>query len=177
MPKDRRILPVRNLMATTMEHTRYCQLFWASMLVVGLTQVASFGYLDSLSTHPSSSALVDSKSANLVSSVDYLDSLRQEHPIGESPSSSSTAAGIDDEFEIISAAANTPDDHYAKNHPGAGWGGYKHPRYGGYLDHLSSCDATNANANETNNCLLEAGKKADYGDDIRWGAQVYLDNL
>lgn len=35
-------------------------------------------------------------------------------------------------------AASTPDDHYAKKHPGAGWAGYKHPRFGGYLDALSS---------------------------------------
>ena len=32
--------------------------------------------------------------------------------------------------------ARTPDDHYAKHHPGAGWAGYRHPMYGGYLDHL-----------------------------------------
>lgn len=67
--------------------------------------------------------------------------------------------------------AETPDDHYAKDHPGAGWAGYKDPMYGGYLDHLSS------NGDSTNNCVIEAGKKPDYGDDIRWGAQVYLDNL
>jgi len=61
-------------------------------------------------------------------------------------------------------ARNTPDEHYAKEHPGAGWAGYKDPMHGGYLDNLSEN-------------TFEEGKVADYGDDIRWGAQVYLDNL
>lgn len=30
----------------------------------------------------------------------------------------------------------TPAYHYAKNNPGAGWAGYKHPLYGGYLENL-----------------------------------------
>ena len=67
-------------------------------------------------------------------------------------------------FDLEKTAANTPDDHYAKNHPGAGWAGYKHPEFGGYLDNLKE-----------NN--WEEGKVADYGADIRWGAQVYLDAL
>ena len=66
--------------------------------------------------------------------------------------------------ELKTVAENTPDDHYAKENPGAGWAGYKHPMFGGYLNRL----------NQNN---LEEGKKADYGDDIRWGAQVYLDNI
>lgn len=61
-------------------------------------------------------------------------------------------------------AEETPDDHYAKNHPGAGWAGYKNPMFGGYLDNL-------------NENSFDEGKKADYGDDVRWGAQVYLDQL
>eukprot|EP00537_Pseudo-nitzschia_pungens_P018053 CAMPEP_0172404656 /NCGR_PEP_ID=MMETSP1061-20121228/63943_1 /TAXON_ID=37318 /ORGANISM="Pseudo-nitzschia pungens, Strain cf. pungens" /LENGTH=94 /DNA_ID=CAMNT_0013139549 /DNA_START=291 /DNA_END=575 /DNA_ORIENTATION=- len=91
----------------------------------------------------------------------------------------------------------TPEEHYAKDHFGAGWAGYKHPLYGGYLDHLSiarddddeptTTTTTTTNTNPTtfaaeempgtNNTILQTGKKADYGDDIRWGAQVYLDNL
>jgi hypothetical protein len=31
-----------------------------------------------------------------------------------------------------------PDEHYSKNHPMAGWAGYKHKRWGGYLDNLAS---------------------------------------
>jgi len=30
-----------------------------------------------------------------------------------------------------------PDEHYAKDHPGAGWAGYTHQKYGGYLERLS----------------------------------------
>lgn len=65
---------------------------------------------------------------------------------------------------LATVVENTPNEHYAKNNPGAGWAGYKHRQYGGYLDNLAQ-----------NN--FEDGKKADYGDDIRWGAQVYLERL
>jgi len=57
-----------------------------------------------------------------------------------------------------------PDDHYSKEHPNAGWRGYANPQWGGYLDSLPS------------NCLQE-GKKSDYGDDVRWGAEVYLNSV
>ena len=57
-----------------------------------------------------------------------------------------------------------PDDHYSKKYPNAGWRGYANPQWGGYLDALPS------------NCLQE-GKKSDYGDDIRWGAEVYLNSI
>lgn len=33
-------------------------------------------------------------------------------------------------------SAVTPADHYAKHNPGAGWAGYNHPLYGGYLKNL-----------------------------------------
>lgn len=29
-----------------------------------------------------------------------------------------------------------PEDHYSKNHPMAGWAGWKHPQWGGYLDNI-----------------------------------------
>ena len=57
-----------------------------------------------------------------------------------------------------------PDDHYSKKYPNAGWRGYANPQWGGYLDALPS------------NCLQE-GKKSDYGDDVRWGAEVYLNSI
>ncbi len=90
--------------------------------------------------------------------------------------------------DLDEVAAATPDDHYAKINPGAGWAGYKHPMFGGYLDALSSSDQGEV---EIKTGLLggkdyldtlkentwEDGKKADYGDDIRWGAQVYLDAI
>ena len=67
-------------------------------------------------------------------------------------------------FDLDKTAASTPEGHYAKNHPGAGWAGYKDPQFGGYLDNLKE-----------NN--WKEDKKADYGTDMRWGAQVYLDAL
>eukprot|EP00593_Proboscia_inermis_P005596 CAMPEP_0171318146 /NCGR_PEP_ID=MMETSP0816-20121228/86103_1 /TAXON_ID=420281 /ORGANISM="Proboscia inermis, Strain CCAP1064/1" /LENGTH=63 /DNA_ID=CAMNT_0011812285 /DNA_START=152 /DNA_END=343 /DNA_ORIENTATION=+ len=42
-----------------------------------------------------------------------------------------------DTWDLEEVAKRTPDDHYAKEHPGAGWAGFKHPQYGGYLDNLS----------------------------------------
>ena len=39
--------------------------------------------------------------------------------------------------DLEAVAENTPDDHYAKENPGAGWAGYHHPMFGGYLDHLN----------------------------------------
>ena len=122
------------------------------LLLIGVANVCSFSYIDSLSAPQSTPPLIVGKTAG-----SYLDTLQQ--------STTSTATDWSDTI------AETPDDHYAKHHPGAGWAGYKDPMYGGYLDHLSS------NNDSTNNCVIEAGKKPDYGDDIRWGAQVYLDNL
>jgi len=57
-----------------------------------------------------------------------------------------------------------PDEHYSKNYPNAGWRGYANPQWGGYLDALPSN-------------RLEEGKKSDYGNDIRWGAEVYLSSV
>lgn len=57
-----------------------------------------------------------------------------------------------------------PDEHYSKDYPNAGWRGYANPQWGGYLDALPSN-------------RLEEGKKSDYGNDIRWGAEVYLSSV
>ncbi|VEU42934.1 unnamed protein product [Pseudo-nitzschia multistriata] len=117
----------------------------------------------------------------------YLDSLTPKSTEIPPPTMQGTAPEEDTTTEI-------PDEHYSKAHFGAGWTGYKHPLYGGYLDHLNdntknSGDqkaaidakpippAASSDAAGTNSAILQAGKKADYGDDIRWGAQVYLDNL
>jgi hypothetical protein len=67
-------------------------------------------------------------------------------------------------FDLQDVSAETPSDHYAKKNPGAGCAGYHHPMFGGYLDNLKGN-------------IWEEGKEADYGDDVRWGAQVYLDNM
>ncbi len=117
------------------------------LLVGGVTKGSSFSYMDSLSARQST------RMAETTGS--YLDTLQQSTP----------------STDWSDTVEETPDDHYSKDHPGAGWAGYKDPMYGGYLDHLSS------NNDSTNNCVIEAGKKPDYGDDVRWGAQVYLDNL
>lgn len=124
----------------------------AYFLVCRAIQVSGFSYLDSLSTPQSELPVVATKNTG-----DYFDYLQNQ---------SATDATID----CANTIEETPDDHYAKDHPGAGWAGYKDHMYGGYLDHLSSSDANQE-------CVFEVGKKADYGDDIRWGAQVYLDNL
>jgi len=61
-----------------------------------------------------------------------------------------------------------PDEHHAKEHTMAGWAGYKDPKWGGYLENLSS-GSTEA--------TFEQGKQLDYGIDVRWGAEDYLSNL
>ena len=74
------------------------------------------------------------------------------------------------------ALSEPPDDHYAKDNPGAGWAGYNDPQYGGYLENLDPNNTKNGAETTLLTSTMEAGKKADYGDDIRWGTQVYLDN-
>lgn len=70
---------------------------------------------------------------NVVALSNYLDSIRTTTP--SSKSNNNNNNGI---ITLDDVAAMTPEDHYAKNHPGAGWAGYKHPQYGGYLNQLSS---------------------------------------
>lgn len=62
-----------------------------------------------------------------------------------------------------------PHEWYGKSNPMASWEGYKHPRFGGYLDSLQGDDVSHG--------TLAAGKPSDYGDDVRWGADVYLKSL
>ena len=68
----------------------------------------------------------------------------------------------------------------------ASWQGWKHPQWGAYLDHLSSSyqdvgdktESSESSSEETQSlAIFPVGKEADYGDDVRWGAQVYLDAL
>lgn len=117
----------------------------------------------------------------LSSNNSYLDSLKP-------TSSASFGNSRQDEFDSMEdVIARTPEDHYAKHHPGAGWAGYKHPMYGGYLDHLSSSSSSSSSGESkaTSASYLESlrentweqGKAADDGNDIRWGAQVYLNGL
>ena len=80
------------------------------------------------------------------------------------------------------APTEPPKGHYSISNPGAGWGGYKDPKFGGYLDNLGSSSdnglaSTNTADDSYSSGSFEAGKKADYGDDVRWGSQVYLDSM
>lgn len=105
-------------------------------------------------------------SVDAFSAGNYLDSLSG----GSSPAStavatfsstSKTGEGVEPSESLPSPHADIPDEHYSKDHPMAGWSGYAHSQWGGYLDNL--------------NCnRLEEGKKSDYGDDVRWGSEVYL---
>ena len=170
------------------------------------------------------SLLFCSNASALSSSIDYLSSLQPTSSVGFRPPTSHE--------NLENVVERTPEDHYAKEHPGAGWAGFKHPMYGGYLDHLSSSSAGTAtlpveakrpaaaheisgssqpshgnlhlelSASQSSaiindgHCgdnhqnsppssyldslhgnLWEEGKPAEYGDDVRWGAQVYLDAL
>mmetsp|Transcript_8898 Transcript_8898/g.10631 ORF Transcript_8898/g.10631 Transcript_8898/m.10631 type:complete len:157 (-) Transcript_8898:147-617(-) len=81
---------------------------------------------------------------------------------------------------------STPNDHYAKLHPMAGWAGYKHSNWGGYLDNLAQKEDSPPNKEnlqvveasfekeEKESSIFEQHKPANYGNDVRWGAQVYL---
>jgi hypothetical protein len=97
------------------------------------------------------------------SPMNYLDSLSTNENV--IPDDSSTLRPFQSPIsDLKQTATQTPDEHYAKENPGAGWAGYQHPMFGGYLNNLKQ-----------NN--WEDGKEADYGDDVRWGTQVYLDNM
>jgi len=61
-----------------------------------------------------------------------------------------------------------PNEHYSKDYPNAGWRGYANSQWGGYLDNLKR---------DNTNSQLEEGKKSDYGDDVRWGTEVYLNSI
>ena len=174
----------------------------ALVLLGGVTtEVTGFGYLESLtpslpSVTAKESAILSTKTTTKTTG-DYLDSLRHNPEGVAAATTKSTTTDAIASTDWAETIAETPDDHYSKVHPGAGWAGYKHPMYGGYLDNLASSSSTenNSSSSSSNNndgtaaaatqgapsttsaCVLEAGKKADYGDDIRWGAQVYLDNL
>ena len=65
----------------------------------------------------------------VTSSGGYLNNLSDENENNNQDQSYSNS--------LEEVAKNTPDEHYAKRHPGAGWAGYKNPMFGGYLDHLS----------------------------------------
>eukprot|EP00546_Thalassionema_frauenfeldii_P017542 CAMPEP_0178896892 /NCGR_PEP_ID=MMETSP0786-20121207/1438_1 /TAXON_ID=186022 /ORGANISM="Thalassionema frauenfeldii, Strain CCMP 1798" /LENGTH=116 /DNA_ID=CAMNT_0020567371 /DNA_START=42 /DNA_END=389 /DNA_ORIENTATION=+ len=79
-------------------------------------------------------------------------------------------------LDLENVMKSTPDDHYAKHHPGAGWAGYKHPQFGGYLDALATTNDEIEEEPQQHYSYLDSlpqnqwkeGKQADYGDDVRW---------
>ena len=166
--------------------------FLPAFLVVGVVEVNGFSYLDSLSPQMSPNQVVNDNKTELGQTK--LDSGGNLHKLTLDPSETDTLATTATNPATVTdwkteTIAKTPDDHYAKDHPGAGWAGYKHPMYGGYLEHLSDQNDQNGDVTAATwdvpddsdssftTCVLKAGKKAEYGDDIRWGAQVYLDTL
>lgn len=88
----------------------------------------STNYLESLTNDNSPADINEETSPST-----YLESLSNEpipndiQPVNQRP--------VFVDLEIVSA--ETPSEHYAKNHPGAGWAGYHHPMFGGYLNNLN----------------------------------------
>ena len=70
-------------------------------------------------------------------SLNYLEGLNANDNLPEG-SGIRPRAALD--IDLAEVAENTPDLHYAKKHPGAGWAGFRHPLYGGYLDNLRDGD-------------------------------------
>ena len=71
-------------------------------------------------------------------------------------------------YNLNTNEQDIPNEHYSKDYPNAGWRGYANSQWGGYLDNLTSSNT---------NSQLEEGKKSDYGDDVRWGTEVYLNSI
>lgn len=65
-----------------------------------------------------------------------------------------------------------PDEWYGKSNPMASWGGWKDARWGGYLDNLQQQPEDGGSSS-----AFEKGKQSDYGDDVRWGTEVYLNSI
>lgn len=66
------------------------------------------------------------------------------------------------------------DEWYGKSNPMASWQGYKDPKYGGYLDTLQ---AATGDVDDVSRSTLPPGKPSDYGVDVRWGVDVYLNSI
>lgn len=79
----------------------------------------------------------------------------------------------------------SPDEWYGKSNPMASWQGYRHPKFGGYLDNLQSPAANtsggqqgpSSTAGGTDSSTFPPQKPSDYGNDVRWGAEVYLKSI
>ncbi|OEU06456.1 hypothetical protein FRACYDRAFT_254473 [Fragilariopsis cylindrus CCMP1102] len=121
------------------------------------TEVTGFGYLESLTPSSLPSAVTAEKESAILLSTktttttcNYLDSLQLRHNNPDegvvaaiaatttttSPTTEAIASASTDDW-AEKTIAEIPDDHYSKFHPGAGWAGYQHPMYGGYLNNLA----------------------------------------
>jgi len=98
----------------------------------------------------------------------YLESLSKSVAATSSAAESNLPLHRNQDVSLSDTSTMIPDEHYSKDHPMAGWAGYKDPKWGGYLDNLASSMTESS---------FEAGKSSDYGDDVRWGAEVYLSNM
>ena len=139
----------------------------AIVLAETATVVLGFSYLDSLSSSSSSSSSLSSPqklASNLPTTTlapkinSYLDSLEC---IDSSIATKTAVATTTVDF------SEPPNDHYAKDNPGAGWAGYNDPQYGGYLENLDPNNTKSGAKTTLSTSTMEAGKKVDYGDDIR----------
>ena len=106
-------------------------------------------------------------------SPDYLSSLSKKTndiPIQQPTTRQTNDVSNTDIQDELNTQKDTeiPDEHYSKHYPNAGWRGYANSQWGGYLDNLTSSNT---------NSQLEEGKKSDYGDDVRWGTEVYLNSI
>uniref|UniRef100_A0A7S4ADF2 Uncharacterized protein n=1 Tax=Pseudo-nitzschia australis TaxID=44445 RepID=A0A7S4ADF2_9STRA len=191
----------------------FLKLLFVGALALATTDVNGFQQQQAVKGNTNSNRN-SNLNANANANTNYLDSLTSRASFGSSSQSPVSPSLYTPETRTPQqVAAETPDEHYAKEHFGAGWAGYNHSLYGGYLDQLNTVGSNDSvedkeeeqeitttsattirytytdtptdddddddqnNTAGTNSAILQAGKKAEYGDDIRWGAQVYLDNL
>ena len=122
-------------------------------LLLSLNQSEAFSsYLDSLSQE---------KKSPPSSPKSYVDSLSSGNSVIDHfvvHGSSTTKRNQSSIPNLEQTSVDTPDDHYAKENPGAGWAGYQHPLFGGYLNNL------------------KLNNRAD-GGDAGLGVQLYLGKM
>jgi len=111
-------------------------IFFFVLISAFLVDVSALSnYLDSLSA-PKRAIAAPPPSTN------YVDSISERTTSAKNAGKTSDTKDVQKArqplHDLQDVAAATPSEHYAKNNPGAGWAGYKHPMFGGYLDALSS---------------------------------------
>jgi len=81
----------------------------------------------------------------------YLEDLNSNNKHQSEELSSKIQPRATSDIDLVEIAENTPHSHYAKKHPGAGWAGFRHPLYGGYLDHLKDGARSSGSSNVDGN--------------------------